>query len=69
MSETTTTLADRLHALTARHGGHWTRHKSPAGDVIRLHLDTGDVLAGAGPTTADAVAALEAKAATLTAAS
>lgn len=62
MPNETMTLADRLNALTARHGGFWTRTKiNDTTDSVRLHLEDGDVLSGTGDSTAAAVAALEAK--------
>lgn len=62
MPDTSLTLADRLNAITAEHGGYWTRTLLPdRTNVVRLHLEAGDVLSGTGATTADAVAALEAK--------
>lgn len=63
MADTKTlTLADRLNALTATHGGYWTRTKLPdRTEIMRLHLEAGDVFTGTGDSTAAAVAALEAK--------
>lgn len=60
------TLADRLAALSATHGATWDRTPKPDGSiVVRLHLPSGDVVAGTGATTADAVADVERKAAIL----
>lgn len=54
------TLADRLNALAAKHGGAWTRTPHPDNTVaVHLLLADGTVLAGTGATTADAVAQLE----------
>jgi hypothetical protein len=63
------TLADRLNALAATHNASWTR--TPNTDdtvVVRLHLNAGDVVAGVGSTTADAVAHLERRMTAFTAA-
>lgn len=54
------TLADRLNALTAQHGGEWTRTPNADGTVaVRLILPDGTVIAGTGATTHAAVAQLE----------
>jgi hypothetical protein len=56
------TLADRLNALCEPRSATWDRTPQPDGTiVVRVHFSTGDVLAGRGATTADAVLDVERK--------
>lgn len=56
-----TTVADRVRVLEAQLGAEFRR--TPRADTIRaeLHCEDGTVLCAYGPTTADAVTALEHK--------
>lgn len=66
---TTQTTADRVTALQAAHGGEFERYPQSDGViVVRLRQSTGEVIAGTGATTADAVASLERRVAAFTAA-
>lgn len=63
------TLTERLAALQAAHGGEWEREPMSDGTiVVRLKQSTGEVIAGSGATTADAVASLESRVAAFAAA-
>lgn len=52
-------LTERLRVLCEVHGGHYWRQVSGDNVVFSYAFPAGDVVSGQGPTTADAVAALE----------
>ena len=64
----TRTLAERVAALQSTHGGEFEREPNDATIVVRLRLANGEVIAAAGATTFDAVAALELRVAAFAAA-
>jgi hypothetical protein len=63
------TLSDRVAAIQATHGGAFERQPMADGTiVVRLVQSSGEVIAGTGATTADAVASLERRVAAFAAA-
>lgn len=63
------TLSERVALLQSANGGEFERQPMDDGTiVVRLKLANGEVIAAAGATTADAVAALELRVAAFSAA-